>query len=59
MKYITKERNIRTRKSIKDIDKRLWEVCDHIWVRIPDSGRDLIKKRCEICGLGYLPSLYK
>ena len=57
--YNKKKEILELEKSIKDIDKRLWEVCDHIWIRIPDSGRDLIKKRCKICGLGYLPSLYK
>ena len=57
--YNKKKEILELEKSIKDINKRLWKICEHIWVRIPDSGRDLIKKRCEICGLGYLPSLYR
>ena len=57
--YNKKKEILELEKNIRDINNRLWKECDHIWVRIPDSGRDLIRKRCEICGLGYLPSLYK
>ena len=57
--YNKKKEILELEKNIRYINNRLWKECDHIWVRIPDSGRDLIRKRCEICGLGYLPSLYK
>ena len=57
--YNKKKEILELEKHIKDINNRLWKECHHIWVRIPDSDRDLIRKRCEICDLGYLPSLYK
>ena len=56
--YNKKKEILELEKNIKDINNRLWKECDHIWVRIPDSGRDLIRKRCKTCGLGNLPSLY-
>ena len=45
-------------KSVKDINKELWKVCDHKWVRICWTESDFIKKRCERCYLLQHPTLY-
>jgi hypothetical protein len=43
----------------KDIDKYLWDVCDHIWIRDYSScDDDLCKRYCTICNLRHMKMLY-
>jgi len=46
-------------KHIKDINRILWKNCNHEWVRVPNSERDLLKRRCKKCELWDHAYLYK
>lgn len=46
-------------KNIKDINRQLWKVCHHKWVKISWEEADFIKRRCEYCDLLQHPTLYR
>lgn len=57
--YNKKQEILELEKNIKDINKQLWNECDHKWVRISWEEADFIKRRCEVCNLLQHESLYK
>ena len=39
------------KNKLKNIEKTIFQVCDHKWLRDYDSYDDFSKKYCSICGL--------
>jgi hypothetical protein len=56
--YNKKKEILELEKNIKDINKQLWNVCDHKWKRISWEEADFIKRRCERCNLLQHYTLY-
>ena len=46
-------------KNIKDIDRKLWNECDHKFVKVSWDSQDLLKRQCEYCKLWQHEYLYR